>query len=353
MNIFKMMASFCFLLGVSGNAWAQEWEKLGARQVDFGLDKDQIVVTGNEGTFNAIKLTVTGGDLLMYNIRVTFGDGSSFSPPTRMEFTLGSQTRTIDLPGQARVIRKVEFLYRSKIKRGKATVTLHGRRGTGGAPVRWEELGSRKVAFRGDKDTIMVTGKEGRFTSLRLVVTKSELVMFNVKVTFGDGTSYSPGTRLNFDQKTTTRELDLPGGARVINRVEFWYTSKIKKGRATVTLFGKHGAAPVAVKWEKLGSREVSVSGDKDTIKVSAVEGRFTAIKIVVTRSDIRMHNVKVTFGDGSTFSPETRFQFDKKSDTRVIDLPGGGRVIKKVEFLYRSRPKTGPALVTLFGKSS
>ena len=185
MSTVKTGLVFLFVLCASESLWAQEWEKLGSRQVDFGADKDVISVTGNEGTFKAIKVTVTGGDLLMFNVRVTFGDGSSFSPQTRMEFRLGSQTRTIDLPGNARVIRKVEFWYRSRIKRGKATVTLHGKRGTGPAPVKWEDLGSRKVALGGDKDTIMVTRKEGLFTAVRLVVTKADLVMFNIKITFG------------------------------------------------------------------------------------------------------------------------------------------------------------------------
>jgi len=100
-------------------------------------------------------------------------------------------------------------------------------------------LGSRKVSLRAEKDTIVVTRSEGRFEALRLRVTGSDLAMYNIRVTFGDGSTWSPHTRLQFDEKSHTRGLDLPGGKRIIRKVEFWYQSKAPKtGRATVSLFG-------------------------------------------------------------------------------------------------------------------
>ncbi len=100
---------------------------LGVRQVNFVGDKDTIGVTNSRGRFRRIKLHVSGSPLEMYNVRVTFGDGSHFSPKTRLSFAQGGWTRTIDLPGNARVIRKVEFWYRSVGRRsGKARVQLFG-----------------------------------------------------------------------------------------------------------------------------------------------------------------------------------------------------------------------------------
>ena len=65
----------------------------------------------------------------MYNIRLVFGDGETFSPETRVQFREGSWSRTIDLPGGARVIRRIEFWYRSELKRGRATVRVYGMAG--------------------------------------------------------------------------------------------------------------------------------------------------------------------------------------------------------------------------------
>ncbi len=104
-----------------------DWELLGSRRVSFRAEKDAIGVTAREGLFTALKLEVEGGNLEMYNVRITFGDGETFSPETRFVFREGSWSRTIDLPGKARIIRKVEFWYRSEIKRGRATVRIYGK----------------------------------------------------------------------------------------------------------------------------------------------------------------------------------------------------------------------------------
>ena len=104
----------------------------------------------------------------------------------------------------------------------------------------WERLGSRKVKFRGEKDAIPVTGAKGRYTALKLKVDGGNLELYNLKVTFGDGTSWSPKTRLVFRQGSRSRTIDLPGGRRVIRKVEFWYRSKLNRGRATITAYGRH-----------------------------------------------------------------------------------------------------------------
>jgi hypothetical protein len=104
-----------------------EWELLGTRRVNFAAEKD-VIGAKHQGRFRAIKIEVEGGNLDMYNIRVVFGNGEAFSPETRVEFRQGSWSRTIDLPGDARVIRRIEFWYRSELKRGRATIRVYGRR---------------------------------------------------------------------------------------------------------------------------------------------------------------------------------------------------------------------------------
>lgn len=100
-------------------------------------------------------------------------------------------------------------------------------------------LGTRKVSFAADKDTVMVTARDGLFKALQLRVSGSPMEMYNVRVVFGDGTAYSPNTRMNFAQGSWTRQIDLPGGKRIIRKVEFWYRSKgPRSGRATVQVFG-------------------------------------------------------------------------------------------------------------------
>jgi len=146
----------CGLGAVPARAAAQ-WEPLGARRVSFAVDHDAIVVGAREGLFNAVRIEVDGGDLEMHNIKITFGDGATFSPETRLRFREGSRSRTIDLPGQARIIRRIDFRYRSTLRRGRATVQAFGRRAAAAlAPdlAGWEQLGMRPVDFRVDHDVV-------------------------------------------------------------------------------------------------------------------------------------------------------------------------------------------------------
>jgi len=220
----------------------EDWQLLGRRRVSFAADRDVIEVGVREGLFDAIRVEVQDGDFEMYNIRVVFGNGAPWSPDTRILFRDRSRSRLIDLPGEARVIRRIEFWYRSRMRRGQATVEVFGRqvRAAPGGRGGWDQIGVQQVDFRGDHDVIRAEGA-GRFRSIRLVVEGGDLQMFNVTITFGDGTTFSPPTRLYFGERSRSREIDLPGGARMIRRIDFSYRSVRGggRGRATVRVYGR------------------------------------------------------------------------------------------------------------------
>jgi hypothetical protein len=106
---------------------AGRWVELGSRQVDFKSDHDTVEVGKAEGRFTALRIDVADGDLVMEKMKVTFGDGSTFEPKTRVEFKQGQTSQTIDLPNKSHVIKRVDFSYHSKGKHDKATVMLYGR----------------------------------------------------------------------------------------------------------------------------------------------------------------------------------------------------------------------------------
>lgn len=101
----------------------------------------------------------------------------------------------------------------------------------------WDKLGERWINGGADRDVIHVGRDDGRFTTIKLKAEHSALELFDVVVVFGDGTSYSPGTRLVFGQGSWTRDIDLPGGNRVIRRVEFRYGNLPGGGRAQLELW--------------------------------------------------------------------------------------------------------------------
>jgi hypothetical protein len=103
--------------------------------------------------------------------------------------------------------------------------------------------------------------------------------------------------------------------------------------------------------WAKLGERTVNGKADHDTIAVGKAEGAFTSLQIKVEHSALEMFDVRVTFADDTSFSPPTRLVFKNGDLSKTIDLPGGKRIIKKVDFNYGNLAGGGDAQIELWAK--
>lgn len=105
-------------------------------------------------------------------------------------------------------------------------------------------------------------------------------------------------------------------------------------------------------RWENLGQRKVNFNVDRDQIVVTAKDGLFNAIKLKVKRGPIKMYRCVVHFGNGQKQEIDLRVNIPRGGETRVIDLNGGRRVIKKVVFWYESKPRAKVrAVVSLWGR--
>jgi hypothetical protein len=112
------------------------------------------------------------------------------------------------------------------------------------------------------------------------------------------------------------------------------------------------GYANGATGWERLGSRDVDFRGDRDTIQVGKREGRFRQLQIRVKDAPVEISNIVVTFGNDETFSPNMRHRFAEGSGSRTIDLPGERRVIKRIDFNYRTiNRREGKGRVEVYGR--
>ncbi len=96
--------------------------------------------------------------------------------------------------------------------------------------------------------------------------------------------------------------------------------------------------------WVKLGERTVNGKVDKDTISVGKYEGKFSKLTLVVEKSELELLEFNVTFGNGETWAPDVKHYFKEGDRTRVLDLPGDDRTIKKIDVKYRNLPKGGNA---------
>lgn len=103
--------------------------------------------------------------------------------------------------------------------------------------------------------------------------------------------------------------------------------------------------------WDKLGERWVDGRSDRDVIEVGRQEGGFHGLMVSVENSAVEIFDMRVVFADGSEFSPRTRLVFGEGTRTREIDLPGGDRLIRRVEFRYGNLPGGGRAQIELWGR--
>ena len=93
------------------------------------------------------------------------------------------------------------------------------------AEDKWEKLGERKVEFKGEKDVIEVGVHDGKFSHIRFEVEEGDVELFKIKVFFSNGETFQPETGHHFKEGERTHEIELPGKARHVDKVEFFYRS--------------------------------------------------------------------------------------------------------------------------------
>ena len=104
--------------------------------------------------------------------------------------------------------------------------------------------------------------------------------------------------------------------------------------------------------WVKLGSRVVNMHVDHDEIPVTVMDGVFTKVKLKIMKAPIHLLNINIVFGNGTHENVVFNKLFPAGSSTRVIDLVGNKRIIKKVKLNYKSVPTAkGRAIVSLWGR--
>lgn len=372
-NVLSMAMAVVALVFGAAPAQAGEWERLGQRTVRFGADRDVIQV-GPRGQFERIRLEIKENAVEVLDLKVHYANGGVQDVSVREQIAAGGYTRAIDLTGDARNVEKVTVIYRTggKRRRGKAEVVLWGMRAGGDGAQRaddeekkptWVELGERVVAFGADRDVIAVTRREGTFRRIKLKVEQNGLELLDLKVHYANGDTEDVAVRQRIADGGETRTIDLKGGDRAIQKIELVYRTgpKRREGKARVVVLGlqeedgaRGEAGPAARdgEWEHLGARQVKRRGERDTIEVIGSEGRFTKIKLVARGNGIELLDVVVTYGDGSKHEVAVRSVLPEGGETRVIDLPGEARVIRKVDFVYRSRdPDKERATVHLWGR--
>jgi hypothetical protein len=104
--------------------------------------------------------------------------------------------------------------------------------------------------------------------------------------------------------------------------------------------------------WRLLGSVSAGHSGDHDVIEVKGPSDYYRKLKFKVTNSPLNMNKMIVTYDDhGTPETIDTRSEIPNGGESREIDLKGGKRKIRNVQFWFDTKGiLNGKAEVTLFG---
>ncbi|MBN1938428.1 MAG: hypothetical protein JW843_02510 [Candidatus Aminicenantes bacterium] len=108
--------------------YSARWIRLGSRDVNFGVDRDTIVISRSHGSIRQLMVRVRTSPVEIYDIRVVFTNGTSYDASNRQRLNTGNDRLYIDLPGSARSVREVIFRYRKIASASRrATIELYGR----------------------------------------------------------------------------------------------------------------------------------------------------------------------------------------------------------------------------------
>lgn len=114
---------------VTVSSSARGWEKIGERTVNLLTEKD-VIYCALKGKFRALKFKVEDAPVEFLSVNVEFATGENQRIPIKQRIRTGGETRAIDLRGNKRVIKKIEFVYRSvkgwDDKKRRAIVKVYG-----------------------------------------------------------------------------------------------------------------------------------------------------------------------------------------------------------------------------------
>jgi len=114
-----------FGLGVSA-ASAQDWVKLGEKDVDFKIDHDTIVAN-DKGHIREIHLTVSKAPIKFRKVVINYKDGQKQELEFLEDVQMDKDSRSITIEGDGHVIKTVDLWYETDSLGGKkAKVTVYG-----------------------------------------------------------------------------------------------------------------------------------------------------------------------------------------------------------------------------------
>jgi len=103
----------------------------------------------------------------------------------------------------------------------------------------WRFLGDKSVGFGVDHDVLHFGNWSDDVRQIKLKVTDGPLKMYSMKIHFDNGTTQDVSMRFRFAQRSESRVIDLDGGLRHLDKIEFSYETKgFARGHSRVAVWG-------------------------------------------------------------------------------------------------------------------
>jgi hypothetical protein len=104
--------------------------------------------------------------------------------------------------------------------------------------------------------------------------------------------------------------------------------------------------------WRLIGRVQAGHSADHDTLVVQGKHDDFRKLKIKVTDAPVHIERMVVIYDNGEPDRIDVRQEIPQGGESRVLDLKGGKRSLRKIEFWYDTKGLfKGKADVTVFGR--
>jgi hypothetical protein len=103
--------------------------------------------------------------------------------------------------------------------------------------------------------------------------------------------------------------------------------------------------------WRILGTMQATHNADHDAMEITGKHDSYRKLKIKVRNSPVNIQKMVIRYEDGRPEEINTRNEIPKDGESRVIDLQGGKRKIKAIDFWYDTKGfLNGKAELTIFG---
>jgi hypothetical protein len=276
------------------------WEKLGEANVDFSKDRDEIRAGGNM-KYSALKFMVTEAPIEISSMEVYYANGEKQDVSVGSIMKQNGESRIIDIQGAGRDLQKVVFTYKTveNANNEKAHVELYG----------------------------LTANKE-----------------------MHSGTGYENSQRMNDNHANTNDNRDnrmSTNDNRNNNTRADNDKDRALIAKPAVVLSDKEG-------WHKIGETTVNLKEERDEVGVIGAD-KFAKLKFKIDDASVDLNDMDIYYHDGTKQNVALSTPLRDGKESRIIDIPGGEKAIKRIAFRYKTLPNQGKdkAHVEIWGLKS